>query len=845
MTNLADLLPAGGGQNNTEFVADGNISAGAPVILTAAGKAAPISGSSDSVGSSAIFGGDPYYPAVTYDTANDKVVVAYRDEGDSGYAKMVVGTVSGTSISWGTPLSLAIVAGYATLDVTYDVNSGKVVVAVWNSLSSEGLAGVCTVSGTSISVGTLYTFNNANTEDININYDSNAQKCVISYSDQGNSAYGTAIVATVSGTALSFGSEAVFASGTVQPLGAAFDSTSNKMIFAYRKNSVGTACVGTVSGTSISFGSEVEFDSGEAYDISVAHDVSQNKNLIAYRDVSNSNYGTGIVGTVSGTSISFGTGVVFESAYVRQVNAVYDSNNTKTVIGYVDDGNSYYGTAVSATISGTTVSFTDPYVWLSGRPGFLGAGYDPGTNQVIFAYRDNNNSNQGTGICFTPGATNLTSTNLLGLAPEAISDTATGTINTWGSRCESASLSLAAALRFGTSAVFESANAGVITETFDSTNNKVVVAYKDSGNSNYGTAAVGTLSGSSISFGTPAVFESAEVGELSAAFDSNENRVVISYRDAGNSNYGTAVVGEVSGTSISFGTPATFSGTNSAYNTSTAFDSSNNKIVVSYRDTSNSNYGTAAVGTVSGASITFGTPVVYSAAATTNYGSITYDSTSNQIVLCYQSGVDEKAIVGAVSGTSISFGAEATVESSAAPGHRSVAFDSTNNRVVDTYANGSTGYCTSAIGTVSGTSISFGTPVIADTASTGYLGSAFDVSSGKIVIVYNASASGLANTGTVSGTTITFGDKVTFLSGDPNHVGAVYDSNANRVVVSYSDATNSNYGTSITASSGTVPLTVATDYYVQTDGTLSTDTGGQLIGKAITATQINIKDYTG
>ena len=40
MTNLADLLPAGGGQNNTDFVADGNISSGAPVILTAAGKAA-------------------------------------------------------------------------------------------------------------------------------------------------------------------------------------------------------------------------------------------------------------------------------------------------------------------------------------------------------------------------------------------------------------------------------------------------------------------------------------------------------------------------------------------------------------------------------------------------------------------------------------------------------------------------------------------------------------------------------------------------------------------------------------------------------------------------------------
>ena len=432
MTNLSDLFPAGAGKQ-VSFTASGNVtSSGKPVILNSDGTVTEVAGSSNSVGSSAIFGGDPYYPAVTYDTANDKVVVAYRDEGDSGYAKMVVGTVSGTSISWGTVLSLGVVAGYATLDVTYDVNSGKVVVAVWNSNTSEGVAGVCTVSGTSISVGTLYTFNNANTEDININYDSNAQKCVISYSDQGNSSYGTAIVATVSGTALSFGSEAVFASGTVQPLGAAFDSTSNKMIFAYRKNSVGTACVGTVSGTSISFGSEVVFDSGEAYEISVAHDVSQNKNLIAYRDVSNSNYGTGIVGTVSGTSISFGTGVVFESAAVREVNAVYDSNNSATVIGYNDDGNSYYGTAVSATISGTTVSFTDPYVWLSGRPGFLGAGYDPDTNQVIFAYRDNDNSNQGTGICYTPGATNLTATNFLGISDAAISSAATGNITIKG-----------------------------------------------------------------------------------------------------------------------------------------------------------------------------------------------------------------------------------------------------------------------------------------------------------------------------------------------------------------------------------------------------------------------------
>ena len=34
-----------------------------------------------------------------------------------------------------------------------------------------------------------------------------------------------------------------------------------------------------------------------------------------------------------------------------------------------------------------------------------------------------------------------------------------------------------------------------LSATFDSTNNKVVLAYRDDGNSSYGTAVVGTVSG--------------------------------------------------------------------------------------------------------------------------------------------------------------------------------------------------------------------------------------------------------------------------------------------------------------------------------------------------------------
>ena len=48
MSNLSDLIPAGGGQNNTDFVADGGITSGKPVILTAAGKAAEVAESTSS-----------------------------------------------------------------------------------------------------------------------------------------------------------------------------------------------------------------------------------------------------------------------------------------------------------------------------------------------------------------------------------------------------------------------------------------------------------------------------------------------------------------------------------------------------------------------------------------------------------------------------------------------------------------------------------------------------------------------------------------------------------------------------------------------------------------------------
>jgi len=336
-----------------------------------------------------------------------------------------------------------------------------------------------------------------------------------------------------------------------------------------------------------SFGSPVVFESASSTYISTTYDSTNNKVVIAYRDVGNSGYGTAIVGTVSGTSISFGTAVVFESASSNYISSTYDSTNNRVAIAYRDDGNSFYGTAIVGTVSGTSISFGTAVVFESAYTEFISPTFDSTNDRVVIAYRASSLGN-------------------------AIVGTVSGT-----------------SISFGTAVVFESADSVSIYSTFDSTNDRVVISYSDNG-----TAIVGTVSGTSISFGTAVVFESAGSVYNSATYDSTNNRVAIAYRDDGNSFYGTAIVGTVSGTSISFGSAVVFESAQSE-NISPTYDSTNNQVVIAYRDVGNSSYGTAIVGTVSGTSISFGTAVVFESANSDNI-STTYDSSNNRVVIAYR-----------------------------------------------------------------------------------------------------------------------------------------------------------------------------------------------------------------
>jgi hypothetical protein len=432
MSNLTDLLPAGAGGKQVDFVASGTIGNGVTVGLNSDGTVSGVSSVSQALGSNVEYTtGNTAFVATAFDSNANKVVIAYRNGSNSSYGEVVIGTVSGTSISFGTAVVFE-TANSQYMSLAFDSSNNKIVIAYKDDGNSGyGTSIVGTVSGTSISFGTSVVFASQDSNYISCVYDANSQKIVIAFTD-GSTDEGIAIVGTVSGTSISFGTAVVFTThGTY--LSCAYDSSSNKTIIAYRNNTggnLGTAIVGTVSGTSISFGTASVYNAGITDYVSATFDSSSNKIVIAYRDASNSSYGTAVVGTVSGTSISFGTEVIFNSYLSDYIGSTYDSNAKKVCIVYRDDNIGQDGTIAIGVVSGNNISFESPVTFESGEGVWNSAAFNTENNTVIIGYMNGQNANRGEAVVFKNSSTN--SADFIGISDAAISDTASGSVTIKG-----------------------------------------------------------------------------------------------------------------------------------------------------------------------------------------------------------------------------------------------------------------------------------------------------------------------------------------------------------------------------------------------------------------------------
>ena len=931
---------AGGG--SFEAVASGTLANGDKVVINALGTVS-VAGEETTLIEAGGLGTEisvdsasTTYTATAYDSNSNKVVVMYAS---GNTIRAFVGTVSGKNITFGA-VSIKNTGGPVmekTFRAVFDPSSNKVVVAYVEYIHGDRLVRsmVGTISGTSISFGSqAYVEPNASfyTRSLALAFDSSSNKVIFSYVSASSNQV-RSIVGTVSGTSISFGSVTnSSASANYDDITSVYDPDNNKVVVIYRKGSNFYSIVGTVSGTGISFGSEFQIVTGGAGENpSLVYDTYSNKVVFIYR---NGTTGTAIVGTVSGNSISFGTPVIFESGGASgYYAAIFDPSENKVVISYLYYSSPETGRVVVGTVSGTSISFNTPVQFSSQESKEMAIAFDSNSNRSVISWKSGKSIVFKTEDTFSVGATNLTSENFVGISDGAYSDGATATIQTAGAVDDAQSGLTAGQAYFlqedgtlnttpDTTRVFAgvalSATELMIGKDMSST---AVVPYTDSDVATYLTgngydtatniistitdsapatldtlnelaAALGddanfastvtsslalkadtTTVNSSLALkadtsslstvattgaysdltGTPAAvvpggsFEAVASGTLAngdkvvvnadgtvsvvsptggpvtgtdpagfgtqvvasseannqdksfAVFDSNTNKVVVLYNaTVGGVNGARVIVGTVSGKSISFGSPVAIVGAIMTYGDIT-FDSNANKVVVVMSNFSNSSRGEAYVGTVSGTSISFGSAVVFETSTNTTWPTATFDSNTNKVVVAYNAfsgGFGGRAIVGTVSGNSISFGSSVALPESR-PSFTRATFDSNSNKVVLVYKEESSTNGVAVVGTVSGDSISFGSPTSFVNLLQYYPGVAID-SSSKMVVAYRDPGNsnyGTAKVGTISGTSISFGSAVVFESVNaPYTTEAIFDSSANKFLIAYTAYTGTPVG---------------------------------------------------
>lgn len=345
---------------------------------------------------------------------------------------------------------------------------------------------------------------------------------------------GYAVVGTISGTgattSVTYGTPVKFSgtstisqSLTITPL------SSTDVLICYRGPSgQGYATIGGVSGTgaaaTIAFNTPAAFNAASTGDqpqsIAVAK-LSSTQVVVVFRDTANSNKGTWIVGTVSGTgsgaTIAWNTKAVFNNATTAaNQNAIVTValDSTRFIVFY--DNNSTQLDAVIGTVSGTgsSATITSGTVSSAFNSSVVRGARDMAcdlltTDTVVLAYRQTvNNISQGYAVIVsaTPSSTAAASQ----------------------------------AITYGTSVTYTDSIGTQTPALCVMTSSLFHIVYINGGDNNAGETAIATVSGTTITMQTKNyVFSSAVQYPVCFCMSSSETMIV--FRDLNYFNNGCAM----------------------------------------------------------------------------------------------------------------------------------------------------------------------------------------------------------------------------------------------------------------------------------------------------------------
>ena len=226
------------------------------------------------------------YQSMVYDATADKFVIAYEHyESGAHNGKHVVGTIGATPnhITFGT---VVVDAAYSwdAHAMTYSAAAGKIVhifrkYGISPTLAT-GFARVGTISGTTVSWGTESTFPLTSANDMydpNIIYHADTQKVFITYSGSNREIYG--VGGTITGTTISLSTRILIndvnlGGGATSDPGLAYDTVAKKVVLSTNSVSGKKAEILDFGGTSLT----VDLATGSFFEI----DFSDTKTMSHY-----------------------------------------------------------------------------------------------------------------------------------------------------------------------------------------------------------------------------------------------------------------------------------------------------------------------------------------------------------------------------------------------------------------------------------------------------------------------------------------------------------------------------------------------------------------------------------
>lgn len=327
--------------------------------------------------------------------SNDKFVVAYTD----GNGTCKIGEVGEPTIAFG-PENEMRSNGSLNIGSVASISESGFICAYRDTLdSNRGMIRLGTVSGvtiTSYGAREIYTATSTGYNKIGV---MSSDKFIVAYSDEADSTYGKVKVGSISGGSITYGSEVIFYDDEEVAFISVAVLDDSRFVIAYQNGAstkYGRARIGTVSGTTVTFGDEAIFLSEDSADEIVVTALSANKFVVGYQDASDNRHGTVKVGTVDGTDITFGAESEFLAANGAYWLAIDAINSSSFVIAYQDNADVNHGTAKIGSVVDTTVTFGNESEFLSADAATFVSTSVLSETSLVVAYRDNSNNNYGT-----------------------------------------------------------------------------------------------------------------------------------------------------------------------------------------------------------------------------------------------------------------------------------------------------------------------------------------------------------------------------------------------------------------------------------------------------------------